>query len=72
MAEILRKMFVCDAPGCSVERPGGDEHPEGWSGKVNGQDGVYPRNMAWYACSDDHIGPAILWVTKMAHERAWE
>jgi hypothetical protein len=71
MARQRRDVWVCDAPTCTVERPVDEDAPLGYSGLVSTQGGTGCRKEPWFACTDEHVGPAILNVARIAQQEAW-
>ena len=72
MARVRRDVWICDAPLCTTEVQDADGGPAlGYEGKVSLPPGVGVKNAPWFACTDDHVAPAVLWVVKVEHGRAY-
>jgi hypothetical protein len=57
---------------CQKTQEDGDDDPPGYNGTVSMQGGLGVRKAQWYACSMDHVQPAIKSVTELAHYHAWK
>lgn len=72
MAKQRRDVWVCDAILCDKEEPAGEDAPRGYSGIVSTEGGTGCYKEPWYACTKDHIEPAITEVARRAHEKAYQ
>jgi hypothetical protein len=75
MGRRKTEVYSCDAPGCPVRdvQIYDTRFPRGYSGKAVFvlDDGGPATIVDWYACSKDHIEPAISWALKIQHEEDW-